>query len=360
MVRQPGVFSPPGRLLSLLPLLLLVLLLALSSLPGALVSASRVNTKFSHGATCVDARAAFCQCKRDLEEAHPELCRSIVTQCRESFCRPLCLRMAWGVTIHVRCDRAPAWRGCRAFAREIKLAEKAISAQFQAHVCANRLGCCTNATRLVDWVETHVFADQYPNALLPVASCTAAASPASVEAAAAGAAAEASENPEIAGFDATMDKYVGDAATAAALRAAGLGSHEEEASTPEGLKEKARAEGEARARCGMCERVLDVEVHTFEKENCSPRAPSGDVAGVPARLLQPLSMHERCLYLSDMVGNLRASLQAELRENVCSCAGCCAGGCFFREKKQDWLKQVVEDVTASLIEEHESFLQISY
>lgn len=53
--------------------------------------------------------------------------------------------------------------------------ERAITAQFQAYVCSTELGCCSNMTRLVDWVESHVYGDQYPRSLLPTPSCKAAA-----------------------------------------------------------------------------------------------------------------------------------------------------------------------------------------
>jgi hypothetical protein len=79
--------------------------------------------------------------------------------------------MAWGVSIKVHCERAPGWKGCRAFAKEVKEAEDAVSAQFQAHVCSNRLKCCTNATQLLSWVENHVYGNKYPDKVLPISNC---------------------------------------------------------------------------------------------------------------------------------------------------------------------------------------------
>ena len=107
--------------------------------------------------TCKDGLDAFCKCHKDIAAKHPALCTSIIAQCRKSFCRPLCLRMAWKPTINVRCDLAPEWKECRAFKYQVKQAEKAITAQFQAHVCSDfELGCCGNSTKLLDWVENHV------------------------------------------------------------------------------------------------------------------------------------------------------------------------------------------------------------
>ena len=80
--------------------------------------------------------------------------------------------MAWKPTIRVRCDLVPEWGACREFKRQVERAEKAITAQFQAHVCSDlELGCCGNETKLLNWVENHVYADLYPRGHLPIDMC---------------------------------------------------------------------------------------------------------------------------------------------------------------------------------------------
>lgn len=82
--------------------------------------------------------------------------------------------MAWEPKIRADCSKIPQWVGCSRFAEELRQVERAITAQFQAYVCSTELGCCNNMTRLVDWVEGHVYGDQYPRSLLPTPSCKAA------------------------------------------------------------------------------------------------------------------------------------------------------------------------------------------
>lgn len=238
-------------------------------------------------ATCQHGRAAFCMCKPEIERVDPSLCKNILLQCHQSFCQPLCLRMAWRARVRARCDRMPTWRGCREFADHLKRAERAITAQFQAHVCFEDLDCCTNTTKLLDWVEDHVFADMYPSQHLPLQACTAPSSP----------------HP-------------------------------------------------TRTPCQLCQEAIEVEVDADGTE-CLPPHKGAEI--------QPFSLHERvrccprqccaamltlcpapcpasqCLFLSDIVANRKDVLERELKEMACSCSGCCEGGCYFRDREQDWL-----------------------
>ena len=124
--------------------------------------------------TC--GRDLFCGCEPRFQAMNPELCKATTEQCKNTFCSPLCLRKAWEPHITVDCDAVPNWVGCTRFQEEMKHVERAITAQFQAFVCSTETKCCTNMTRLVDWVEGHVFGDQYPQSLLPTESCRQASS----------------------------------------------------------------------------------------------------------------------------------------------------------------------------------------
>lgn len=218
-------------------------------------------------ATCQDGREAFCDCHSEIERSNPIMCKNILHQCHASFCSPLCLTTAWEPSISVRCDRAPTWRGCKQFAAEVERAERAITAQFQAHVCAEDLKCCTNATRLLDWVENHVYGDLYPDSHLPLQSCAQGA-----------------------------------------------------ASTTQNI-------------CKLCKRVVEVDIRTDPKRCLPPHKTAKDVL--------PLSLHERCLFLSDIIASKRDAMVQELRNSVCSCSGCCQGGCYYKEHESDeWIECV--------------------
>ena len=217
--------------------------------------------------TCEVGMKAFCRCPLDIERKHPDLCKKVLTQCRTSFCKPLCLRMAWGSRVKVHCEKAPDWRGCRDFAEEIGRAEKAIAAQFQAHVCSSQLACCRNYTKLVDWVENQVYGTTYPHAALPVPTCAPRAGM-------------------------TAERH--------------------------------------HTMCEACEQVIEVDIDTDEQSRCVPRSSS-------LKKITPMSLHERCLFMSDMISNIKDKLLRELRRTVCRCAGCCHGGCYFQEKSTQWL-----------------------
>jgi len=225
-------------------------------------------------ATCKDGREAFCDCKADIERSNPILCKNILRQCAESFCNPICLRMGWEILIDVDCGRTPGWRGCRAFQEQMHKSQRAISAQFQAHVCSQDLDCCRNETRLVNWVEDHVYADLYPNSHLPLQAC---------------------------------------------------------------------AEGAASAKvdvCAMCNAAVTVDILADERR-CIP-------SHMKTKDIMPGGVHERCLFLSDLIANRRDALVEELQGAICSCAGCCEGGCYYKEHDQDeWLSSILDHIEAS-------------
>jgi len=68
-----------------------------------------------------EAHEIFCTCRHDDAPGSglQELCPGISTQCRATFCKPLCLRMAWIPRIEVHCDRAPGWNWCPKFAAQV-------------------------------------------------------------------------------------------------------------------------------------------------------------------------------------------------------------------------------------------------
>eukprot|EP00938_MAST-03A_sp_MAST-3A-sp1_P000789 g789.t1 len=221
--------------------------------------------------TC--GRDLFCGCEPRFQAMNPELCKATTEQCKNSFCSPLCLRKAWEPHITVDCDAVPNWVGCTRFQEEMKHVERAITAQFQAFVCSTETKCCTNMTRLVDWVEGHVFGDQYPQSLLPTESCRQASS---------------------------------------------------------------RSEHMKSETCALCDRAVRVSLD-LSPARCLP-------SGGKLRDVAPLSLHERCLFLSDKLGSMQHELLRKLRKQVCSCAGCCQGECFFREREHDWLESIINKV----------------
>jgi len=254
------------------------MMLALVWLPIVLVPAAGnvievgAAVKWQKDKTC--GKDLFCGCNPHMQHMSPDLCKTTLKQCHRSFCSPLCLRMAWMPHVNVDCSNAHKWVGCQRFAEEMVTAERAITAQFQAYVCSTEFGCCNNVTRLVDWVEGHVFGDQYPRSLLPTQSCKAAA---------------------------------------------------------------ARSAHSAAETCKQCQAAVTVHLDLDTKRCLPPHGTLRDVA--------PLSLHERCLFLADRIGTEQSRLKEVLRKQVCSCAGCCAGDCFFREREHDWLASIIADVT---------------
>ena len=54
------------------------------------------------------------------------------------------------------------------------------------------------------------------------------------------------------------------------------------------------------------------------------------------------------MFLSDIISGKKEALENELRENICACAGCCDGGCYFRNKQGNWLNSVMLELETSL------------
>ena len=299
------------------PILLTALIL--HTIQGTTTTHSSASTP----STCKDGIDAFCKCHADIASKHPALCQTIVEQCRKSFCRPLCLRMAWKPTINVRCDLAPEWKECRDFKYQVKHAAKAITAQFQAHVCSElELGCCGNDTKLLNWVENHVYADLYPRGHLPLDMCMT-----------------------------TKERHVH--SHTAAHRILGTQSarvrDDKDPSSPTGASAPPATAPlpppqNRRQLCELCERVVETTIDTHEESVCIPPHSS-------LKKVIPNSIHERCLFMADMIGNMKERLQQEFREEVCSCTGCCNGGCYYHTKENaPWLLDLVKDVSGKMDE----------
>ena len=117
--------------------------------------------------TCDDARNAFCSdCHHDLKSHDASLCTTILNQCKKSFCKPLCLKLGWKVSVDVDCTgmEAENLKQCTLLSSQVQEAAGALSAQLQGYACSSVLNCCTDSAPLVDWVENHVYADKYPDA----------------------------------------------------------------------------------------------------------------------------------------------------------------------------------------------------
>ena len=269
--------------------------------------------------TCKDGLDAFCKCHQDIASKHPALCNSIVKQCKKSFCNPLCLRMAWKPTIDVKCELAPEWKECRDFKYQLKKAEKAITAQFQAHVCSEvELGCCGNNTKLLDWVENHVYADLYPRGHLPLDMCMT-----------------------------KVERKIHAHTSAHHVLNTQSASVQNEALKQKQKNDQHRQDDNAplqsrRTMCELCERVVVTTIDTHEESVCIPPHSS-------LKKVIPNSIHERCLFMADMIGNMKERLQEEFREEICSCTGCCNGGCYYHTKEeQPWLMNLVHEVSSNI------------
>lgn len=280
--------------------------------------------------SCKTGMDAFCKCRGNMEKKHPKLCKDIVKQCRKSFCRPLCLRMAWQTKIHVHCELAPEWTECRQFREDLRKAEEAIQAHFQSHVCSSReMGCCHNDTKLLTHVENKHYGNTYPVGKLPLPMCRT-----EIE----------RDARKILGLPAEMPPS-----------SAGLGPK-----APSGKSKlddllrrtpaKPTKPRHSREQlCDLCEKVVHAEIITNEDTTCIP--PHGSL-----KKIMPNSLHERCLFLADMVGNMKERLEHDLRENICSCAGCCDGGCYYRtEKHKPWIMNLVEKISTKF-NDHGNFL----
>lgn len=119
------------------------------------------------------AHKEFCsQC--DKTQYGPRLCSLLRSECIASFCNPVCIDMAWSVQLEVDCDAAPQWKYCQAFKEQVKMAERAITSQFQAHVCMESNFCSHTDEKILDWVENHSYGhNSYPEHVIPIPTCLA-------------------------------------------------------------------------------------------------------------------------------------------------------------------------------------------
>lgn len=240
----------------------------------------------------------YCQCPRILSSS-PQLCASVTRQCRSSLCMPICTRMAWTPRIEVHCDRAPQWKWCPRFKKDVMEAETAVTAQFQAHTCL-QLKLCNKTEEFIDWIENFTFGQNYPNHRLPIRSCTLA------------------DEPERA-------KQAAKAALAAGRPAP--------APTPE---ETMNAAARKDHLCNICRQVIDVNIL---RGSCVP------ANSHHADVLQEGSLQDRCLYVADVIGSRASQLLSELKSNVCSCLGCCGTGvCYFPNIEKQWLNSLISNV----------------
>jgi hypothetical protein len=94
-----------------------------------------------------------------------------------------------------------------------------------------------------------------------------------------------------------------------------------------------------RQLCQLCESVIETTIDTHEESVCIPPHSS-------LKKVIPNSIHERCLFMADMIGNMKERLQREFREEICSCTGCCNGGCYYHTKASEpWLHSLITDIT---------------
>jgi hypothetical protein len=255
----------------------------------------------------------FCGCKDRMRRSHPELCKVTVAQCEKTFCNPLCLRMAWAPRVWANCDKVPSWAGCALFAEELEEASEAIAAQFRAHVCSRELSCCgagAVSARSDDAPKRHV---SHLNG--------------DVEGSAP--AVHAAEGAEARLMEWVENRVFGDRWPESRLPVRSCRE----------APEAARA-----ASCALCRGVVEAELG-LDPSRCLP--PSKDLTDVT-----PLSLHERCLFLSDRVSARQERLRHELSARTCACAGCCEGQCFFEPRAgpgdRDWLGEMVERISGQI------------
>eukprot|EP01006_Ploeotia_vitrea_P042407 TRINITY_DN66623_c7_g2_i1.p1 TRINITY_DN66623_c7_g2~~TRINITY_DN66623_c7_g2_i1.p1 ORF type:complete len:223 (+),score=101.64 TRINITY_DN66623_c7_g2_i1:25-669(+) len=123
-----------------------------------------------------EAHDIFCKCNLNYlgGTAHglAELCPGISRQCRRSFCKPLCLRMAWKPKLHVDCEQAKGWNWCPKFAAQVRRAARAVTSQFQAFTCLDLHFCNETTNHISTWVENHSFGNHFPKHKLPIDACS--------------------------------------------------------------------------------------------------------------------------------------------------------------------------------------------
>jgi hypothetical protein len=275
--------APRSRALAALAALAALLALlptpALAAVEGvrglAMMLTKEHDFAFSEVRAGNEAHEIFCQCRFNEKtdgRGLAEMCPGITQQCKTSFCKPLCLRMAWQPRIDYKCERAKTWSWCERFAVQARAAEKAITAQFQAFTCMN-LHFCNETEHVYQWIENHAYGNQYPRHHLPIDACS---------------------------------------------------------------LNKNATQQQTDLLCKACERVVDVSI---ERGECLPQF----------RQLVPGSLQERCLYMADAIGQRKSELMADLKASVCSCLGCCGTGkCIFRNPEENWLSDLVADVSAKV------------
>eukprot|EP00941_MAST-03F_sp_MAST-3F-sp1_P006060 g6060.t1 len=239
---------------------------------------------------------SFCHCKDSVRRTHPELCKATVTQCERSFCNPLCLRMAWKPLVWADCSKIPSWKGCPLFAEELADAAEAITAQFRALICSSEFSCCGVTANITN----------------------------------SGAGVNYAVPDEAAGrrlLDWVENKVFGQNYPLSRLP----------------ISSCKNAPRESRqASCTLCKEVIQVKLDLAQERCLPPKKALNDVA--------PFSLHERCLFLADRIASREEEFVHMLQKEVCSCAGCCPGECFFRLKEpEDWMGNLVENLTKEML-----------
>lgn len=228
--------------------------------------------------------------------------------------------MSWTPRLEVHCDRAPGWDWCPNFAKEVKEAETAVTAQFQAHTCLQHK-FCNRTEEFIDWIENHTYGQHYPNHRLPIRSCRVA---------------EDNEAQKSKGSN-----NLGPAAQAGAAAAAAAAGH---TVPPQSAAATSEQNSQIRLRkellCAACRRVIDVSI---VRGKCQPANTQH------VEVLQEGSLQDRCLFVADVIGSRATQLLTELKENACSCLGCCGEGtCYFPNIEKQWLSSLVESVQKSI------------
>lgn len=245
-------------------MMLISALILLAPVPA--VKSSLINVKGDNNLwTCTNGADAFCRCKPFLVSAAPATCAAAQSRCRETFCSPICLGMAWRPVISVDCARAPMWAGCADFAEELRSgAASAIVAQFQAFVCSRILGCCpADGENVRQLVDDSLYGEAFPRRALPMRTCS---------------------------------KY-------------GSGQHA--------------------SRCSACEAAVSVSLAVrpdmcVPKLGTGFGQRSDAASGNANQFaVEPESLTERCAFVQDAVSSMAERLVPALQDAVCACAGCC-------------------------------------
>jgi len=268
---------------------------------------------------------------------------------------PICTRMAWQPRIEVHCERAPDWKWCPAFAKQVVEAETAVTAQFQAHTCL-QMGFCNKTEEFIDWVENHTFGTSYPNHRLPIQACQ-------VPGSEAGKSDPLGLNDKSKRRGKSGPKTTADLAREAIRRAAEdalkrtslpsqagkkrqspSSSDTQVSATTSGMSEEDRTRIQA-SLCGACQAVVDVSI---VRGTCIP----GGASKTDMTILQEGSLHDRCLFVADMIGARSMALLRDLKQSVCNCLGCCGSGtCYFPNVEKQWLTSLISNVQAKLTKE---------